>query len=237
MRRSEPPLKRLVIAPVIVVVALFTGLQAFHSATAPSVAAGPSPAVTAELPPVLNETPRCQRDRTGSDVGGVAAGLPAISDGLRVTSGQVLDCPVAFDGRRITFVGELVGDLLARDGGAWVLVNDDDYALELGPLPAHRERRGTNSGLSVWLPDRLHGPLTGLGRPGQRGDLVRIEGLVRRSDPSDGGGLSLRAEQLEVLSPAAPVQEPLNLAQVWLAVGALALAGGLWSGRRLGADR
>lgn len=236
MRRSEPPLKRLVLAPLVAVVVLFAGLQAFHSATAPSVAAGPSPAVTTELPPVLGETPRCQRDRTGSDVGGAAAGLPAIAEGVRVTSGQVLDCPVAFDGRRITFVGELVGDLLARDGGAWVLVNDDDYALVLGPLPAHRERRGTNSGLSVWLPDRFHDQVTGLGRPGQRGDLVRIEGVVRRSDPSDGGGLSLRAEQLQVLSPAASVDEPLNLAQVWLAVGALGLAGGLWSGRRLRSD-
>jgi hypothetical protein len=237
MRRSEPPLKRLVLAPVLAVVALFVGLQAFQSATAPTVVAGPAPAVGAELPPVLAETPRCRRDRTGSDVDAAAPALTTIPDGHRVTSGQVQDCPVAFDGRRVTFVGELVGDLLDRDGGAWVLVNDDDYALELGPLPAHSELRGTNTGLSVWLPERLHGQVTGLGRPGQRGDLVRIEGVVRRADPADGGGLSLRADRLDVLSPSASVDEPLNLAQVWLAAGTLGLAGALWSGRRLRADR
>lgn len=237
MRRSEPALRRLVLLPLLALVALFVGLQAFQSATEPVVEAGPAPEVRAELPPPLSETPRCQRDRTGSDldaVPGTRAELPA---DRRVSSAQVLACPAAFDGRRVTFVGELVGDLLGRDGGAWVLVNDDDYALEVGPLPAHRDRRGTNSGLSVWLPDRLQGGITGLGGPGQRGDLVRIEGVVRRADPDDGGGLSLRADRLEVLSPAAPVEEPLNVAQVWLSAAALALAAAVWSGRRLRADR
>jgi hypothetical protein len=167
----------------------------------------------------------------------VAASLLRLPADHRVTSAQVLGCPVAFDGRSVTFVGELVGDLLTRDGGAWVLVNDDDYALELGPLPSHRDRRGTNSGLSVWLPEGLHRQVTGLGGPGQRGDLVRIDGVVRRADRSDGGGLTLRADSLEVLSPAAPVEEPLNVAQVWLAVGALATAAAVWSGRRWRADR
>jgi len=31
-----------------------------------------------------------------------------MSAGHRVTSTQVLGCPVAFEGRRVTFVGELV---------------------------------------------------------------------------------------------------------------------------------
>jgi hypothetical protein len=70
----------------------------------------------------------------------------------------VTSCPAAYDGHRVTYVGELVGDLLRREGGAWVLVNDDDYALRVGPLPAHPELRGTNSGLSVWLPDPLPRP-------------------------------------------------------------------------------
>jgi hypothetical protein len=237
MRRSQPAVRRLLLVPILALVALFVGLQAFHAATAPGVDAGPAPEVRADLPPVLRQLPRCQRDRTGSDVDGRAASLPPLPVGHRVTSTQVLGCPAAFDGRSVTFVGELVGDLLTRDGGAWVLVNDDDYALELGPLPSHRDRRGTNTGLSVWLPDRLHRQVTGLGGPGQRGDLVRIDGVVRRADPSDGGGLTLRADGLEVLSPAAPVEEPLNVAQVWLAVGALATAVAVWSGRRWRTDR
>jgi hypothetical protein len=237
MRQSQPAVRRLLLVPVLALVALFVGLQAFHFATAPDVDAGPAPEVRAELPPVLGQVPRCERDRTGSDVDGRAAGLPRLPAGHRVTSAQVLGCPVAFDGRSVTYVGELVGDLLTRDGGAWVLVNDDDYALELGPLPAHRDRRGTNSGLSVWLPEGLHGQVTGLGGPGQRGDVVRVDGVIRRADASDGGGLTLRADSLEVLSPAAPVDEPLNVAQVWLALGALATAAAVWSARRWRADR
>lgn len=237
MRRSEPAVRRLVLLPLVALVVLFVGLQAFQSATAPTVEAGPAPEVRAELPRPLSGTPRCQRDRTGSDLDALPASHRELPADRRVSSAQVLGCPVAFDGRRVTFVGELVGDLLTRDGGAWVLVNDDDYALEVGPLPAHRDRRGTNGGLSVWVPDRLQGRITGLGGPGQRGDLVAIEGLVRRADPADGGGVTLRADRLEVLSPAAPVEEPLNVAQVWLSAAALALGVGVWSGRRLRAGR
>jgi len=237
MRRSEPVLRRLLLIPGILLVTLFIALQAFHTGTAPAVDVGPSSALRSELPPLVDVAPRCQRDRTGLDVDGAVVGPLDLPPDHRVSSAQLLGCPAAFDGRRVTFVGELIGDLLGRDGGAWVLVNDDDYALEVGPLPAHRDRRGINSGMSVWLPDRLQVGITGLGGPGQRGDLVRIEGVIRRTDPSDGGGMTLRAETLEVLAPSAPVEEPLNVAQVWLAAAALALALGIWSARRLRADR
>lgn len=237
MRRSEPVLRRLLLVPGVLFIALFVGLQAFHTGTAPAADVGPSPTVRTELPPLVDSTPRCQRDRTGLDGDAAALGSLDLPADHRVSSAQLLGCPAAFDGERVIFVGEAVGDLLARDGGAWMLVNDDEYALEVGPLPAHRDRRGTNSGVSVWLPERLQDRLTGLGGPGQRGDLVRIEGVIRRVDPSDGGGLTLRADTLEVLAPAAPAEEPLNVAQVGLAAAALALAGGLWSARRLRPDR
>lgn len=247
MRRSEPALRRLLVPPLLGLVALFVGLQILHTTTAPSADVGPPAAAQAELPPVADVVPRCQRDRTGPVVDGgtvrpdelseLRRQLDELLEGHRVTSTQVLGCPAAFDGRSVVFTGELVGDLLARDGGAWVLVNDDDYALEVGPLPAHRDRRGTNSGLSVWLPDRLHGLVTGLGGPGRRGDLVRVEGVVRRADPDDGGGLTLRADTLQVLAPSVRVHEPFDVAQAWSAAAALALAAGVWSARRLRADR
>ncbi len=142
----------------------------------------------------------------------------------RATSTAVLACPSAYDGRTVVYVGEVIGDLLRRDGGAWVLINDDPYALEVGPLPLHAARRGTNQGLSVWLPEATLEKISGLGRPGQRGDVVAVTGVVRRVDPAAGGALTLRAESLEVLAPAVRRDDPLQLWQLALALGLVGVA-------------
>jgi hypothetical protein len=114
------------------------------------------------LPPVVElDLAGCERDHDGNGL----LDRPVETIGRRVTSELVVSCPTRFDGHQVTYVGEAVGDLLVRDGGAWVLVKGDDYALEVGPLPGHRDRRGTNAGLSVWLPNPLSERLTGLGRP------------------------------------------------------------------------
>jgi hypothetical protein len=217
------PAKRLLIAPVLLlagVLALVTWVPSLTARPVGGVEVGP-------LLPVVPLEEDCQR---GIDA--AADVEPIVTDQLRVTAAVVVSCPTRFDGAVVTYVGELVGDLLRRDGGAWVLVNDDDYALAVGPLPTHRDHRGTNSGLSVWLPDEHLDQITGLGRPGQRGDLVQIEGHIERTDPDDGGGLTLRASDLQVLRPSERFDAPLDVPQAVLAVSALVVSAILWIVRR-----
>lgn len=146
-----------------------------------------------------------------------------VAEGARVSSATVLHCPEAMDGRRVTFVGEVVGDVLRRRGGAWVLVNDDDYALRTGPLPLHGTLAGTNSGLPVWLPEDLLDGLSEPGRPGRRGDIVLVTGRILRTDPEDAGGLTLRAETLTIVAAGVDVDEPLDVPRLALAVAFVGL--------------
>lgn len=132
----------------------------------------------------------------------------------RIISREVVECPRHFDGLPVAFVGEIVGDVLGRRGGAWTLVNDDRYALGHGPLGSSRRPAGTNSGLAVWLPDDLlDGDLAEItpGRAGIRGDVVRLVGAIYRTDPHDGGGLTLRAVRAEILAPAEESPEPFDV--------------------------
>ena len=135
----------------------------------------------------------------------------------RATSGQVLECPELFDGLVVSYAGEVVGDVLRRDGGSWLLLNDDAYALEVGPLAETGEFRGTNSGLAVWAPSPQDRRIETAGRAGVRGDVVEVTGTVRRSDPEDGGGLTIRAQELEVLASAVAVDAPVHWRQVAVA--------------------
>ena len=143
----------------------------------------------------------------------------------RITSAAVVECPDLFDGVPVTYAGEVIGDVLHRSGGAWLQVNDDAYALEVGPLPSHTDMRGANTGLSVWVPDQLLPPLTP-GGPHERGDIVAIRGVVHRVDPTDGGGLTLRASRLEVIVPAQEVAHPLHTYQAIVAAVLALMAAG-----------
>lgn len=132
----------------------------------------------------------------------------------RVTSSEVLECPSAFDRQAVTYVGEVIGDVLQREGGAWLLVNDDAYALEVGPLQGHSDFRGTNTGLSVWLPRPL--PHLEPGGPSRRGTIIAVDGVIQRADPADGGGLTLTAltpESTTIIEEAQPLDRPLNRGQ------------------------
>ncbi len=110
---------------------------------------------------------------------------PVVTEGVRpepvgrVTSGEVVTCPDAFDGQVVVYIGEVIGDVLHRDGGAWVLMNDDAYALEVGPLDSHGDFQGYNSGLSVWLEGELADLADEAGSPDRRGR--RAAGPGRRA--------------------------------------------------------
>jgi hypothetical protein len=188
-----------------------------------------APAVTGLPEPLLDEPVRCSRSDERASLDEVRRTLRP--DG-RLTSGIVFACPRLLAGRDVVYFGEVVGDVLRRDGGAWVQVNDDAYALELGPFGLHRETRGFSSGLAVWLPDGLHEGLGAPGRHGRRGDVIRVEGVLLRTDPADGGGITIRARALEVVAPSTAVTEPLNRPLVGAAGAAVLLAVGSWAWAR-----
>ncbi|MBY5162585.1 hypothetical protein [Salsipaludibacter albus] len=136
----------------------------------------------------------------------------------RVQSSEVLACPDAFDQVVVDYVGEVVGDVLRRDGGAWLLVNDDAYALESGPLAAHDAHDGANQGLAVWLPTEFLDLVDEPGNASRRGDVIEVVGRIHRADPLDGGGLTLRASSAELVRDAEPAGAAINRPQALVAV-------------------
>lgn len=233
-RRNQtptPPRRRgrtrwLLITPIVGLTLIILGIVALE-ATAPQVDI--SDRVVEDLPPLsLEEGRSCTRrtdDTTADEVR--AQFLP----GARITSTQVFRCPAAYDGREVSYAGEVVGEVLPRTGGAWAQVNDDAYALRVGPLVGHRELDGFNSGLSVWLPDGLHEQIEHAGRPGRRGDVILIRGTLLRTDPDDGAGLTIRAEEVEVVAPSIVIEDPLHVPQLIVAIvlALLAAAATVWS--------
>ncbi|MEX0831487.1 MAG: hypothetical protein WD358_00675 [Nitriliruptoraceae bacterium] len=226
-RQSGRPLPKrtrwLLVTPLIAlagVIGFVVWLEGLH----PQIDPGESGLnlVVEGVPPLAVEGARaCLRRADEGDVEAIRAAIPPAG---RVSSTQVYACPMAFDGLQVSFAGEIVGELLPRAGGVWAQVNDDDYAFEVGPVIGHREHRGFNTGMSVWLPDGLHDQLDDVGRPGMRGDVIVVTGTLHQSDPDDGGGITVRASSLEVLAPAVGIDAPLHLLQVVIAIALAIIA-------------
>ena len=214
------------VASLASVVGGMVWLEALHPQLEPPAQRG---MVVADAPPLaLDEVRTCQRSTEHDVADDIRDDFPS---GGRISSTQLYQCPSAFDQVEATFVGEAIGELLHRDGGAWLQVNDDAYALEVGPMIGHRERAGFNTGVSVWLPDGLHERVGSVGRPAQRGDILALRGTVHRADPDDGGGITLRADELEVLAEGVAIEPPFHLVQAVVAgvLAALAIASLVWA--------
>ncbi len=216
------------VVPLTALAIVVAGIVALEAA-APT--AEPTDRSVQGLPPLGIEDDRpCRRvvdDQTVMEI------RESFTQGERVSSTQVFRCPAAFDELMVTYAGEVVGDVLERRGGAWVQVNDDAYALETGPLIDHRQRSGFNTGLSVWLPDGLHERIEGVGNAEQRGDVILVRGILDRTDPNDGGGLTVRAEEIEILAPVTEFEDPFHTLQAMVAglLAMLALVSVVWARR------
>lgn len=125
----------------------------------------------------------------------------------RVTSSELYDCPQTFDGSLVRYRGEAIGGVLQRNEGAWVHLNDDIYAGDVGPLPAHRDYRGGNGGLGVFIPRSLAAQITHVGGPRSRGDIVEVIGTFHRVDESTGEVAILRAIEGTVTT-GEPLERP-----------------------------
>lgn len=127
------------------------------------------------------------------------------SDSEPVTSDELYECPAVFDGATVRFRGEVVGALLERADGAWTQLNDDAYAGDLGPLPAHRDFRGGNAGVGVHLAADLADQITYIGGPHARGDVLTVTGVFHRVDAHSGEVAVIRAHEGDVSQPGEPI--------------------------------
>lgn len=161
-----------------------------------------------------------ERDEGESERGGLGRSVPPIE----VTSSQLYDCPEVYDGLHVRYIGEAIGAVLERDDGAWVHLNDDVYAGDVGPLPAHQDYRGGNGGIGAFLPRSLAAEIERVGGPDTHGDLLEVTGIFERVDPGSAEVAVLRVDSGRVLRTGRSLSQPDLVTRRILAIVAALLA-------------
>ena len=133
-------------------------------------------------------------------------------------------------GRRVTVVGELIGDYGIRsEGSTWAQLNDDSYAVE--PLVDGGPRTGSNVGVGIRIAEGAADGLQDPGRYRARGPLVAATGVWVYHDADRGGESYVDVDSLEIIEPGRTLSEDPSAVTYAIGIALLGAAAVLWLAR------
>lgn len=106
--------------------------------------------------------------------------LATASAGI-ITSTRLIENSKVYNGKEISYQGEVVGDVMVRGEHAWINVND-----------------GVNA-MGVWIPAAKTTIIKIRGDYKHRGDVVKIMGVFNRACALHGGDMDIHALSLRVI--------------------------------------
>jgi hypothetical protein len=142
------------------------------------------------------------------------------------SSTKLVEQPKVYNGKRVTFTGEAIGEVMVRGDYAWIHLNDDAYmernVEEGAPL------KGYNSGMAVWVPAEMTKQIDTYGDYKHEGSIVQIEGVFNAACKEHGGDMDIHADTLTLVRVGHEALDPVPPWKAGLAALLVAAAGGLY---------
>ena len=113
--------------------------------------------------------------------------LPCVLYAQSLSVAEIIKNVKSFDGKTITFEGEVIGDVMRRGNFAWVNVYNYDDAL------------------GVWMSASLAAGIDHTGSYRQAGDRIEVVGVFHRACPEHGGDMDLHAQAMRRISCGGPI--------------------------------
>jgi len=134
--------------------------------------------------------------------------IAELSFAQNVTSVELINNAKFYDGKRIAYKGEVVGDVMLRGNFAWVNLND-----------------GVNA-VGIWVKKELVKDIVYTGSYKFRGDILEVEGVFHRSCIEHGGDFDIHAEIFQKVASGSKLVETQDVNKrnlVFILLGALCL--------------
>jgi len=121
------------------------------------------------------------------------------------TSSDLLNNAKQYDGKIITYKGEVIGDVMIRGDHAWLHVNDGSIAI------------------GIWAPKTMIQDIGYIGDYHKKGDIVEVSGIFHRSCLEHGGDLDIHASEIKKIASGSLVIQPISRKKVYIGVYSLML--------------
>lgn len=118
-----------------------------------------------------------------------------------ISSTEILNNTKQYDGKTITYEGEVVGDTMMRGDHGWLCVDDGKNAI------------------SGWAKKEAFKDIQYLGNYKTKGDTVRVAGVFNRSCLEHGGDLDIHVQSITKISSGNVVSHTVNVKEMNFAVG------------------
>ncbi len=115
--------------------------------------------------------------------------LPCALYAQTLSVAEIIKNVKSFDGKNITFEGEVIGDVMRRGNFAWVNVYNYDDAL------------------GVWMSASLAAGIDHTGSYRETGDKIEVVGVFHRACPEHGGDMDIHAQGIRRISCGGPITE------------------------------
>lgn len=125
-----------------------------------------------------------------------------------ISSAELINNADLYDGKTVTYAGEVIGDIMVRGDYAWINVKDGKTAI------------------GVWVSSALVKDILYTGSYKSIGDGVEINGVFRRACPEHGGDLDIHAQAIRKTGTGRHLKEKLSVDkrnQVFILLGVLCL--------------
>ncbi len=109
-----------------------------------------------------------------------------------ITSTELINNAKDYDGRRVIYEGEVIGEIMKRGDFSWINVNDGKNAI------------------GIWLKTSETGKIRYAGSYKAKGDKVNVTGVFNRACAHHGGDLDIHAENLFVLEAGQAINEDIS---------------------------
>jgi len=121
------------------------------------------------------------------------------------TSLELINNAKQYDGKIITYKGEVIGDVMIRGEHAWLHVNDGIIAI------------------GIWAPKTMVQDIRYAGDYHKKGDTVEVSGTFHRSCLEHGGDLDIHAFGINKITPGSLVIQPISKKKVYIGISSLIL--------------
>ncbi|MFH1046440.1 MAG: DNA-binding protein [Candidatus Omnitrophota bacterium] len=126
----------------------------------------------------------------------VVCGLSTLCFAQSISSTELINNAKQHDGQTVRYAGEVIGEIMARQGHAWINVNDGKNAL------------------GIWVDKTLLKDIKYSGGYQTQGDWVEVQGVFHRACREHGGDLDIHADSVMLVRPGAALAHPLEKAKV-----------------------
>ncbi|MFH1691858.1 MAG: DNA-binding protein [Candidatus Omnitrophota bacterium] len=128
---------------------------------------------------------------------------PRVVCAQEVSSQELINCALEYDGKEVVYVGELIGAVLKRGSFVWLNLSDEKNVI------------------GIWASRDLSPSVAVAGSYTHRGDIVKVKGIFHRSCAEHGGALDIHAQELTVIELGTAVTHPIEQYKIIALLGLL----------------